>query len=206
MIKNIDSLIKESLNKIINHPMKLTDYCLISEDLKYHLENEISLNETVFRTYSEKYFKLINEVRNLYNDDKIELNDDDIWLVESDLGRKVLLENGEEVWLDAPIQDEILNEAKYQGKDVKVGYPMRGGSKKYYVYVKNPSTGKIKKISFGDVHGGLTAKVSNPKARKNFASRHNCDEKKDRTKAGYWACRINRYGHLWGGKTYPGYW
>jgi hypothetical protein len=206
MIKNIDSLIKESLNKMINHPMELTDYCLISEDLKYHLENKIPLNECVFRTYSEKYFKLINEVRNLYNDGKIELNDDDIWLVESDLGRKVLLENGDEVWLDAPIQDEILNEAKYQGKDVKIGYPMRGGSKKYYVYVKNPSTGKIKKISFGDVHGGLTAKVSNPKARKNFASRHNCDEKKDRTKAGYWACRINRYGHLWGGKTYPGYW
>ena len=52
----------------------------------------------------------------------------------------------------------------------------------------------------------LTAKVSDPKARKSFAARHNCDMKKDKTKAGYWACRINKYGHLWGGKTYPGYW
>jgi hypothetical protein len=203
---NLDNLIKKVLKESLNPPMKITEPCMISEELKYHLDNNISLNENVFRIYSDKYFKLINEVRNLYNDGKIELNEDDIWLVESDLGKKVLLENGEEVWLDAPLQDEMLNEAEYQGKKVKVGYPMRGGSKKYYVYVKNPSTGKIKKISFGDVHGGLTAKVSNPKARKNFASRHNCKDKKDRTTAGYWACRINRYGHLWGGKTYPGFW
>ena len=52
----------------------------------------------------------------------------------------------------------------------------------------------------------LTAKVSNPEARKSFAARHKCSTKKDKTKAGYWACRINRYGYLWGGKTYPGYW
>jgi hypothetical protein len=99
-----------------------------------------------------------------------------------------------------------LNEAKYHDKEVKLNYPMRGGTKKYHVYVKNPKTGKVKKIAFGDVHGGLTAKVSNPKARKAFAARHNCDMKKDKTKAGYWACRINKYGHLWGGKTYPGFW
>ena len=85
--------------------------------------------------------------------------------------------------------------------------------KNYYWYtvtiqfiVEDEQTGKVKKIAFGDVHGGLTAKVSNPKARKAFAARHNCDMKKDKTKAGYWACRINRYAHLWGGKTYPGYW
>jgi hypothetical protein len=56
------------------------------------------------------------------------------------------------------------------------------------------------------VSGGLTAKVSNPKARKAFAARHNCKDKKDKTKAGYWACRANRYANLWGGKTYPGFW
>ena len=203
---NLDDTIKRILKEELTPSMKLTEPCLISEDLKYHLQNRISLSENVFRIYSDKYFKLINEVRNLYNDGKIELNEDDIWLVESDLGKMVLLENGEEVWLDAPLQDEMLNEAEYQGKKVKIGYPMRGGTKKYHVYVKNPSTGKVKKISFGDVHGGLTAKVSNPKARKYFASRHNCKDKKDRTTAGYWACRINRYGHLWGGKTYPGFW
>ena len=64
----------------------------------------------------------------------------------------------------------------------------------------------LQKISFGDVHGGLTAKVSNPKARKSFAARHQCAKKKDRLTAGYWACRLNRFGYLWGGKTYPGFW
>jgi hypothetical protein len=98
-----------------------------------------------------------------------------------------------------------MTEAEYQGKDVDLNKPKRGGSKKYYVYVKNPKTGNVKKISFGDTTG-LTAKIHNPEARKAFAARHQCDKKKDRTKAGYWACRINKYGHLWGGKTYPGYW
>ena len=64
----------------------------------------------------------------------------------------------------------------------------------------------MKVVNFGDVTGGLTAKVSNPKARKAFASRHKCHLKKDKTKAGYWACRLNKYPHLWNGKTYPGYW
>jgi len=81
-----------------------------------------------------------------------------------------------------------------------------GSGKKYYVYVKNPKTGKVKKISFGDVKGGLTAKVSDPEARKSFVARHKCSTKKDKTKAGYFACRLTKYGHLFGGKTYPGFW
>jgi hypothetical protein len=109
--------------------------------------------------------------------------------------------------LDLPMETiEELNEAEYKGKSVELNKPMRGGTKKYHVYVKNPKTGNVKKIAFGDVHGGLTAKVSDPKARKSFAARHKCDTKKDKTKAGYWACRINKYGHLWNGRTYPGYW
>ena len=104
---NLDDTIKRILKEELTPSMKLTEPCLISEDLKYHLQNRISLSENVFRIYSDKYFKLINEVRNLYNDGKIELNEDDIWLVESDLGKMVLLENGEEVWLDAPLQDEM---------------------------------------------------------------------------------------------------
>jgi len=124
----------------------------------------------------------------------------------TDIG-KIDFFNGEKVLLDIPMEyEEELNEAEYHGKSVELNMPKRGGSKKYYVYVKNPKTGKVKKISFGDVHGGLTAKVSDPKARKSFASRHNCSMKKDRTTAGYWACHLTKYGHLWNGKTYPGYW
>ena len=412
--------------------MKLTENIKISKELQYHIDNNLPLTENIFRVNSEKFYQLVNEVRELFNNDKIRLTENDIFLVETDLGKSVKLSNGETIWLDAPIVEEeminetikldikvgdtlmggkfknkkvvvktidknekgditingspllrfrminegrvprdervelyrdenilvivplthralkkyanscqwcinsdvsewedyhkglhaiiiqrnpkevktgitgnptaseivmgqrwgegytfndiedilgygfeneqqaeeylisltkdinnfatnavyyspdygiydmednhmgdyhyeitdipnvtpeivklideyvanqeVLSEAEYKGKNVELNKPKRGGAKKYYVYVKNPSTGNIKKISFGDVHGGLTAKVSNPKARKAFAARHNCKDKKDKTKAGYWACRANRYANLWNGKTYPGFW
>jgi hypothetical protein len=208
MLKSLDNIVNKVVSELKSPPMRLTENVKVSEELDYHLKNNMTLSENVFRSYSDKFFSLINEVRWLYNNDKISLNEYDTWIIESNIGEKSLLDNGKEVYLDVPFEVSSINEAEYQGRKVQVGKPMRnsGGGKKYVVYVKNPSTGKIKKISFGDVHGGLTAKVSNPKARKSFASRHQCDKKKDRMTAGYWACRINRYGHLWGGKTYPGYW
>ncbi len=180
---------------------------IISEDLQYHIDNKMSITENVFRPGSDKYFDLIKEARQLFDNNQIELSELDTELYEStDIGRFAEYE-GKIVPLDLPMETiEELNEAEYKGREVKLNYPMRGGTKKYHVYVKNPKTGKVKKIAFGDVHGGLTAKVSDPKARKAFAARHNCDMKKDKTKAGYWACRINKFGHLWNGRTYPGYW
>ena len=92
-----------------------------------------------------------------------------------------------------------MDEAEYHGKSVQLNKPKRGGSKKYYVYVKNPKTGKIKKISFGDVTG-LRTKSGNAARARSFAARHNCEKKNDKTKAGYWACRLPRYGLVKGGK------
>lgn len=92
----------------------------------------------------------------------------------------------------------MASEAEYQGKDVELNKPKRGGSKKYYVYVKNPKTGNVKKISFGDP--GLKTKSGNKKRAKSFAARHNCEKKNDKMKAGYWACRLPRYGLVKGGK------
>ena len=207
---NINKIITQVLNEAakFRNSMVLTEEVDVTENLKYHLNNQIPLFENIFRSHSDAFFELINEVRYLYENGMIELSEKDTEIVESDLGKIAKLSNGYEVYLDIPLIEEDLNESEYQGRKVQVGRPMRnsGGGKKYVVYVKNPSTGKIKKISFGDVHGGLSAKVSNPKARKAFASRHQCSKKKDRMTAGYWACRINRYGHLWGGKTYGGYW
>lgn len=179
----------------------------ISEELEYHINNKMSITENVFRPGSNKYFDLIKEARELFDNNQIELSELDTELYEStDIGRFTEYE-GQIVPLDLPMETiEELNEAEYKGKEVELNKPRRGGAKKYHVYVKNPKTGNVKKISFGDVHGGLTAKVSDPKARKSFAARHKCDTKKDKTKAGYWACRINKFGHLFGGKTYPGYW
>ncbi len=210
-MNNIKQIVRRVISETFIPNMVLTENVKISKNLDYHINNKITLSESVFRPYSDSYFNLVCEVRDLYNNGSIQLNRSDKWLIETDLGKMVKLSSGEYVSLDCPYlmtEEELLSEAEYQGKKVKVGYPMRnsGGGKKYKVYVKNPSTGKIKKITFGDVHGGLTAKVSNPEARRSFAARHKCKDKKDRMKAGYWACRLNRFGHLWGGKTYPGYW
>ena len=100
---------------------------------------------------------------------------------------------------------DTIDEAEYRGKDVDLNKPKRGGSKAYYVYVKDPKTGNVKKVSFGS--GGLKAKINNPAARRNFASRHNCAQKKDKTKAGYWSCRLPRYAKLLGLKSsFGGFW
>jgi hypothetical protein len=180
----------------------------ISENLKYHLDNNKPITENIFRPGSDAFYGVLKEARELFDLGKVNLCDIDRELYEStDIGKFVYF-NGELVPLDLPMENIIeLNEAEYKGKKVKLNYPMRSsGPKKYKVYVKNPKTGKVKLLHFGDVKGGLTAKVSDPKARKAFSDRHQCHLKKDKTKAGYFACRLTKYGHLFGGKTYPGYW
>jgi hypothetical protein len=90
--------------------------------------------------------------------------------------------------------DDIMDEAEYQGRTVKLGKPMQGDVKKFKVYVKDPKTGNTKKVNFG--HGGssvkgkaMKIKKNNPGARKSFRARHNCDNPGPRTKARYWSCR-----------------
>lgn len=92
--------------------------------------------------------------------------------------------------------NNYLDEAEFKGKDVPLNKPKRGGSKAYYVYVRDPKTKKVKKVSFGS--GGLRAKIKNKEARNAFAARHNCKDKKDRTKAGYWSCNLPRYAKALG--------
>ena len=103
-----------------------------------------------------------------------------------------------EVMVDASCDcSEMLSEAEYRGRKVKLNKPMRGDVKKFKVYVKDPKTGNIKKVNFG--HGGSSARrkgektmrirKSNPKARKNFRKRHNCKNPGPKTKARYWSCR-----------------
>ena len=90
--------------------------------------------------------------------------------------------------------DEDVFEAEYQGRKVKLNKPMQGDVKKFKVYVKDPKTGNVKKVNYG--HGGSSVKgkamrirKSNPKARKSFRARHNCDSPGPKTKARYWSCR-----------------
>ena len=95
-------------------------------------------------------------------------------------------------YLAYSIDEGDLFEAEYQGRKVKLNKPMRGDVKKFKVYVKDGD--KVKKVNFG--HGGTSAKrktmrirKSNPKARKSFRARHNCDNPGPKTKARYWSCR-----------------
>ena len=89
-------------------------------------------------------------------------------------------------WIGAPDEDLDLWEAEYRGRKVKLNKPMRGDVKKFKVYVKNPK-GNIIKVNFGDPN--MRIKKSNPKRRKSFRARHNCDNPGPKTKARYWSCR-----------------
>ena len=234
--------------------------------LQYHLDNELSLHENVYRYSSDSFVQLFAEAREAWRDGYIQLNEEDIELIQTtDIGEYGIYE-GNKVPLDLPmlneaidydealtlrgmladyekereqifrdmendpsiepeggpvadeygdrlnkLEDKIykvrkqlydydvnegeqLNEkkkAKKKKKDPPIGKPKRGGSKAYYVYVRDPKTKRIKKVSFGS--GGLRAKINNPKARRAFAARHKCSQKNDRTKASYWSCRLPRY-------------
>jgi len=101
-----------------------------------------------------------------------------------------------------------INEAKAKPKKKtpELNKPKRGGSKKFYVYVRDPKTKNIKKVSFGDTTG-LSAKINNPTARQAFSKRHDCPNKTDKTKASYWSCRLPRYAKLLGLKSnFSGFW
>ena len=99
---------------------------------------------------------------------------------------------------------DYISEAEYRGKKVQLNKPKRGGSKKFYVYVKSKK-GNVKKVSFGDT--GLSVKLKQKGARASFAARHKCAQKKDKTKPGYWSCNIGRYWKSLGGSSnFSGYW
>lgn len=194
---NLRELIRETLEEHLDKSLVLKESVEMSDALKYHVENGMTLTNNIFRAYSESYFNLVNEVRELWEKGQIKLNEEDTLMVESDLGKKVMV-NGKLIYLDAPFMyedeedEEVLEEAKHRGKNVKLGKPFRtsGGPKKFAVYVKSKSGG-VKKVSFGDPN--LKVRNRNKGAAKSFRARHKCDQKKDRTTAGYWSCNVGRY-------------
>ncbi len=176
----------------------------ISEGLKYHIAEGLQLIHNIYRPLSKEYFNLFNEARKLYNEGLLSVTEDDIEILESNIG-ETFKYKGIEFPLDYILTEEELMSEVDKKKNPPIGKPKRGGSKKFYVYVRKPG-GKIKKVSFGDTTG-LRAKLNNPAARRAFAARHDCKNKKDRTKASYWSCRLPRYAKLLGFKTtFSGYW
>ena len=145
--------------------------------------------ENVFRIGSDAHLSMIKEARKLYSREVLDLCEEDKALMETHIGEFDLYQN-ELIPLDLPmLTEEEIEGAEFKGKKVALGKPKRGGSKAYYVYVKDGD--KVKKVTFGS--GGLRAKIKNKEARNAFAARHKCKDKKDRTKAGYWSCNLPRY-------------
>ena len=264
-----------TLNENINKRVIMT------ENMQYHVQNQLPLTENTFRYGSKAFLDLWSEARYLYVRDAINVNElDQEILAETNLGEYGIFE-GEKVPLDLPIlsedfededdfedddniytgpysygidrrtwddewskdkniynrleairkmlkkypkesaklesdpyypaldmtYDELvkwyksisnfdLSEATKKKNTKKLNKPMRdsSGGKAYKVYVKDPKTKKIKTVRFGS--GGLRAKINDKKARNAFAARHKCAQKKDKTKAGYWSCRLPRYAKL----------
>jgi hypothetical protein len=179
----------------------------LSEGLSYHINNNIPLTENLYRPGSFSYFSLYTEARLLYTNNVLSLSDIDKEIIlETEVGEYGIY-NGIKVPLDFPISTEFLEiviEAKTK-KQPALNKPKRGGPKKFYVFVRKPGGG-IKKVAFGDT-SGLSAKINNPEARKNFSKRHNCPSKKDKTTPGYWSCRLPRYAKLLGLKSsFSGFW
>ena len=170
---NLRELIKEELGKQLDKSLILKEDVKISNALQYHIDNGMTLTENAFMFYSEGYFNLVNEVRNLFNEGKIDLNEKDRLMIESDLGKKVKI-GKTYIYLDAPYIYETETEEGVLTESKTLKEP-----KKFAVYTKS-KTGEVKKVTFGN--SNLILKES-----------RKCSQKTDRTTAGYWSCNLGRY-------------
>lgn len=167
----------------------------VQQAIAEHIKRGVPFRECIFRPGSEAFREFYREVRDMHSQGLLEMDWEDEELLETDIGEYILVD-GEIIPLDVPFisEEEELDEASCGEKGIKPNSPKRGGSKKFYVYVNDPKTGNCKKVSWGDK--GLSVKAKNPGAVKSFVARHKCKQKKDKTKAGYWACRTPRYKSL----------
>ena len=111
-----------------------------------------------------------------------QLSEDQDTEVEEDQGAGQVLAKAVD---DAPV--DTMDEAKYQGREVPLNKKMAGDRAKFKVYVKDPATGNVKKVNFGDKN--MRIKKSNPARRKSFRARHNCANPGSKLKARYWSCK-----------------
>jgi hypothetical protein len=175
----------------------------LSEGVRYHIENGVTFDDNVYRPGTKEFFDLFNEARVLWKRGLYEATVEEYEIFQSDLGEWSMFE-GRMVPLDFPMWDEDLSEAKYKGRTVKLG--AAGASKsggRAHVYVRDPKTGNIKKVSFGSSMPDAMGSGPAAKARrKSFGERHGCSDKNDKTKGGYWACRSTKLF----GRNIPGWW
>ena len=200
------AIVEEEVNKIIENAgfdIVRNASKTLSEGMAYHLKNKIPLSDNVYRPGTKEFFHLVNEARQSWIEGAYVATSEEYEIFKSDLGTWTMFE-GRMVPLDFPMFDEDINEAKYKGREVQLGAAgaSRSGGRAH-VYVRDPKSGNIRKVSFGS--GMPDAMGSGPKSkarRKSFGARHGCAKKDDKTKAGYWACRSTKMF----GRNIPGWW
>ena len=182
----------------------------VYEGVSFHIEREIPLYSNIYRYGSDAFYENIRSARELWKAGLLQVCEEDREILASDAGTFGLF-RGKMVPLDVPFEDlfeenieklAAKKKKKKKKKNPPLGKPKRGGSKKFYVYVK--CKGKVKKISFGSPN--MPLRVSEPERRRSFVARHKCKQKKDRCTAGYWSCRIGRYPNLTGAKKKYTWW
>ena len=156
------------------------------ESILYHMENDISLIENVYRPGSDKFFEMIKEAKRLYAEGNYTPADDfEKDLLQSDIGEKAIYE-GKEVWLDFPVEDLQEDSDPTNGHGIGKPFRKNGGGA---VYVKDG--GKVHLVNFSQ--SGMKKRINEPGRVRSFVARHHCLTNNDKTSAEYWACRWPRY-------------
>lgn len=175
----------------------------ISEGMRYHVERGLPLSENVYRPGSTEFFHLFREAREHWLAGAYNPSPEEMELLESDIGEWGVYQ-GKRVPLDFPVWDEGVNEAKFKGREVTLGAKgakQSGG--RAHVYVRDPKSGKVKKVSFGSGMPDAMGDSPRHKARRrSFAARHKCADNKNKMSASYWACRKTKMF----GRNIPGWW
>lgn len=163
------------------------DIVLLADDQMLKLLKEDSNDPVDHVTFDVPLLLRLFELMRENVQDDVQLHD----VVERILAKKdqgtLTMDDYEEIAGDVGQDQDEMYEADYHGRKVPLGKPMRGDVKKFKVYVRNPKTGNIKKVNFGDKK--MRIKKSNPKRRKSFRARHRCANPGPRTMARYWSCR-----------------
>jgi hypothetical protein len=186
----------------------------LSEAVDYHIQNNLSLIENIYRPGSEMFFAMILEAKRLYAEGQYTARDEfEQDLLESDIGEVAEYE-GESVLLDYPYEEDMeecwkgytqkgmkkkgdkmvpncvpMEEENDPTKGKGIGKPFRSGGGGA-VYVRNEK-GNVVKVNFSQ--SGMKKRFNEPARVKSFVARHNCYGNKDKTSASYWACRWPRY-------------
>jgi hypothetical protein len=178
----------------MNEGMSLKKKAFVSKELKNHLDKNIPLSESEFRSGSPKHIELLKEVKELYNKGLIALNETDEFIVNEFDPKPIKVKGVGEVYLGLILEEyesdeQLLSEAVYKGRKVSLGKPFLtpDGPKKRSVYVRNDK-GNVVKVNFGDPN--MRIKKNIPERRKSFRARHKCETAKDKTSARYWSCRF----------------